>query len=470
MNLEVLKARHADTVAEMRSLVEEWSTRDEDFDDETQTRFDELETSATEDKELIDKLEERAKKVAKLRTGSESDGDFQVQRKNDPYDLSELRFGASAEDLRGRALKAIEVDEILPDDNKETATSRLRAIDRRGEFATMILFTGGKAYRTAFPKLASGNAWALTDDEKQAVLRAQAVSPDTAGGFAVPFTLDPTVVLTNDGAINPMRAIAQIRTTTTEDWNGVTSAGATANWRAEAAEATDDSIALAQPNIPVHKMDIFIPYSIEIDMDWAQMESEMRGVMVDAKDRLEATAHFTGTGTGQPTGVVVALTGTASEINPDTAETFAIGDVYKTRRLVPPRFRSTRDMPSWVANLGTYDQIRQFDTGGGGGFWTDMTDGTPDRLLGHRTYESSAMQDAADINPAATAQNRILIAGDFKQYYIVDRIGMRIENIPHLFGANQRPTGQRGFYGYLRTGGDVLVDNAFRMLNVVTAA
>ena len=52
----------------------------------------------------------------------------------------------------------------------------------------------------------------------------------------MPFTLDPTVLLTNDGTANPYRAIARTVTTTTDSWNGVTSAGVTAAFAAEAAE------------------------------------------------------------------------------------------------------------------------------------------------------------------------------------------------------------------------------------------
>ena len=47
---------------------------------------------------------------------------------------------------------------------------------------------------------------------------------------------------------------------------------------------------------------------------------------------------------------------------------------------------------------------------------------------------------------------------------IVDRIGLSVELIPHLFGANQRPTGQRGLYAYWRISSKVVDANAFRAL------
>jgi predicted phage gp36 major capsid-like protein len=54
--------------------------------------------------------------------------------------------------------------------------------------------------------------------------------------------------------------------------------------------------------------------------------------------------------------------------------------------------------------------------------------------------------------------------GDFSNFVIVDRWPSSLEIIPHLFGANRRPTGQRGAFLYARTGSDSANDNAFRML------
>jgi predicted phage gp36 major capsid-like protein len=53
---------------------------------------------------------------------------------------------------------------------------------------------------------------------------------------------------------------------------------------------------------------------------------------------------------------------------------------------------------------------------------------------------------------------------------IADRIGTTVEFIPQLFGANRRPTGQRGVFMWFRTGSDSVADNAFRVLNVATTA
>lgn len=67
-----------------------------------------------------------------------------------------------------------------------------------------------------------------------------------------------------------------------------------------------------------------------------------------------------------------------------------------------------------------------------------------------------------------TTGSKVLILADWKaRYRIVDRIGMSIELVPHLFAlANNRPSGQRGLYAFFRVGGGVQVANAARYLEV----
>jgi predicted phage gp36 major capsid-like protein len=59
----------------------------------------------------------------------------------------------------------------------------------------------------------------------------------------------------------------------------------------------------------------------------------------------------------------------------------------------------------------------------------------------------------------------VLLSGDFSQYAIVDRLGATVEHLPLLVGANRRPTGERGWFLYWRTGADVLIPDAFRITN-----
>jgi HK97 family phage major capsid protein len=66
----------------------------------------------------------------------------------------------------------------------------------------------------------------------------------------------------------------------------------------------------------------------------------------------------------------------------------------------------------------------------------------------------------------ASAADYISIYGDIaKAYTIADRVGTTIEFVPHLFGANARPTGQRGWFMYRRVGGNLVNASAARLLN-----
>ena len=64
----------------------------------------------------------------------------------------------------------------------------------------------------------------------------------------------------------------------------------------------------------------------------------------------------------------------------------------------------------------------------------------------------------------------MLLYGAFENFVVVDRLGSTLELVPHLFGSNRRPTGQRGALLWFRTGSDVVIPNAFRLLSIPTTA
>lgn len=79
------------------------------------------------------------------------------------------------------------------------------------------------------------------------------------------------------------------------------------------------------------------------------------------------------------------------------------------------------------------------------------------------------MDAHSDIDVGATADNHILLFGDFQQYVIAERVGLALEFIPHLFAtANNLPSGTRGWFAHWRVGGGVTHIDAFRVLNVAT--
>lgn len=381
-----------------------------------------------------------------------------------PWDTSEMRIGygdSVASELRSRAKDAIERMDFADDKVREAAT---RFIERDGDddtpIAKLALATTSPEYGRAFIKLVKsrGNAAVLSGDEAAAYQRAASLT-DTAGGFLVPFQLDPSVILTANGSFNQVRQISRVVTATGDVWNGVSSAGVTGSWDGEAVEVSDDAPTLAQPSIPVHKLQVFVPLSHEVQMDAPGLASEIASMIAFEKDVKESTAFVTGSGTGQPTGIITALTGGSSVVASAATDTLAVGDVYGLDSALPARYAFNG---SWLAHRAIYNRLRQLDTAGGNALWGQLSEGRKSELLGRPDYVAEAM----DSSITALADNLCLLFGDFQNYVIADRLGTSLSYIPHLFGANGRPTGQAGWHAWIRVGGDSVNDAAFRLLNV----
>jgi HK97 family phage major capsid protein len=390
---------------------------------------------------------------------------IESHRFRNPWDLSEMRTfsrskGEVAQELRARALSAIEKMSGAHDGIRETATSIIeRFDDSDSRISRMCLATSSPEYLRAWSKMARNQGHMVTPEEQRALERAMSLT-DSAGGYLVPFQLDPTVIITSDGSRNQIRQVARQVVATGDIWNGVSSGAVSWSWDAEGAEVSDDTTTFAQPAITIYKAAGFVPISIEALADEANVTAEVARLLAFGKDTHEAAAFATGTGSAQPFGIVTALDGSASEITSATADTFAAADVYACDNNLPARYRG---MASWLGNRAIYNRVRQFDSNGGAQMWERIGAGMPPELLGRPALESEDM----DGSITALADNNVLVFGDFSNYVIADRIGMTVEFIPHLFHTTtNRPSGQRGWYAYFRVGADSVNDGAFVLLNV----
>lgn len=471
--LEALRQRLQTLTDELRNL-----PSGEEATDETRQRAEEINAELRDAHEegaergLLDEIEqleerealaERAFAVADRGGRHISPGDDRgapnAGSRDDPFDLDSMRISPFADpeqvagQLRGRARTAVERMEDVDDEHRQRITDLLNRADEHGNLARRVLQCGSPAYERAFSSYLAGRP--LDNDES----RALSVGTDSEGGFAVPVQLDPTIILTSDGSVNPVRGLARQVTITTKEWQGVTSTGASASYAAEGAEATDDAPALARGGpVTPQRAHMFVPFSYEVEQDWGMMRQELSTVIQEAKEDLEATQFVTGDGVApNPQGVVTGLT--ASEtVSTATAGTFAAADVYSVENALPSRFRTRAQ---WIFNKTVGNDIRQFASSDGHDLWERIGAGMPPLVLGYPRNEATAMSSSS-----TTTGNNILLLGDFRYYLIVDRVGMSIELVPHVFGANQRPTGERGIYAFWRNSGDVIAPNAFRRLQV----
>jgi HK97 family phage major capsid protein len=128
--------------------------------------------------------------------------------------------------------------------------------------------------------------------------------------------------------------------------------------------------------------------------------------------------------------------------------------VYVLQGSLGARFQANA---RWVANLNVLNALRQAETANGALKFPSLQ-ANPQTLLGRPAHELSNMDSAI------AAGKNLIVYGDFNNYVITQRVGSSVELIPHLFGANRRPTGQRGVWLWACYGADSINDAAFRML------
>ena len=481
MKIEEMRAR----LGEVRDELEQLLGHDA-LDDEQEARYDELETEATELLVSIDKAEARAAKLEEVRAQAnkpaavvDGDGARQTVRVNtsssDPFDLSGLpAYGeARNREVRARAKTAIETStRFLSDDHKEHATRLLQRLGADDYAAEFILLGASEAYADGFLRALTGQtagvAPDLSPEERQALTQrrylARAMGLSDVTGVLVPSHLDPRIILTNDGSINPFRQVCRVETGTTNVYTSVTSAGTTHYWHGEGVATTDGAPTFSNPTATAYTGTVLVPISFEAYEDARGREGDIMMAIADSIDNAEASAFATGNGTTQPRGLVTALdANTNVEVANTTSNTFGLADVYNLYEQLPPRWRNART--TWFANLAIINDIRQFGTDSYNTQTVQLGARTVPAVLGHAILESSAM----DGSIAAAGVDNILVVGDPQQYLIYDRLGTSVEFVPNLFSqTNGTPTGQRAWLAHHRTGGNTVVDTAFRMLQAET--
>jgi HK97 family phage major capsid protein len=387
--------------------------------------------------------------------------DLVVRNKRDPFtDMESVRNGVTvASEVRARALDVVEMYAKRTDhwglgqDGAEQAT---RLVEKGGKafgtaVARQMLTTGSPEYLAAFESY-------LNDPGGYASRAALSLTPAN-GGYLVPFTLDPTIILTNAGSANPYRQYANVKTTATNDWNGVTSAGVSAEWTGEGVEAADATPTVGQLKITPQKADAYLFGSFEVlgDSDFA---AQLPDLLADAKDRLEETAFAVGTGTLQPYGIITRGT---SQNRAGTAATGpAAQDVYALMAALPARFRGPRSRDAWVGNLNVLNTLRNVPAFTGATTSIVNDNGPVPMLLGKPFLESTSVLGTY------TTGNKVLAFADMSQYFIVDRVGMSVVYDPVVLGSNRRPTGQGAWYAFWRVGADVSTATAVRTFATLT--
>ncbi len=455
-NIDVLRARAEEIEAEFHSINDEAGERS--LDEAEQTRWDELDTELQQVRADIAETEEQLARQARVAESRAKWGTLQVSSRTNPFDnLDAVRY-ASDDELRGRALTAVEqtayrgLPWYVSDADRQNAT---RMIEKVPGAARMAMALGSPDYMSAFRNwLSTGGAPVYTAEEAAAV-RASMSLTSANGGYALPFLLDPTLIHTGDATKNPIRRVARVVTGTQNVWHGVTVSNVTTAWKGEGSAFTDGSPTTGGVSVTAAMLTAYVTASFEIFQD-SNLQAQLPGLIAESIDFAESAAFISGSGSSAPKGVITAVSGTAGSLVTFTTRgsftAASAADTLAVLGALPVRYE---DSSTWVMNKATYRTIEQQVVGTDGVKITDMTNRNV--LLDLPVVRSSTMVSAT------TSGNILIVLGDFSQYIVYDRLGVNVEFVPNVVDGDGLPTGKRGLVAYKRVGGDVSDVNAFRL-------
>jgi HK97 family phage major capsid protein len=172
---------------------------------------------------------------------------------------------------------------------------------------------------------------------------------------------------------------------------------------------------------------------------------------------------MTGSGSACPTGIFTALTNATNNpahVTVSTVGSLGAVDMRTAWATLPERFRPRA---TWVMSPTVEGKVRAFGNG------LALSDFTVNLLADGTSVLTGRPVVVSDYAPSftgTTGAENYAVVGDFNQFLYVQRAGMQVELVQHLFDTSSgRPTGNRGWVAYARHGHDVVAPNAFRIVS-----
>ena len=277
-------------------------------------------------------------------------------------------------------------------------------------------------------------------------------TPDEDGGYLVPEDFEHDI-LTELEEENVIRSLAKVIRTQHERKIPVATGHSVAQWTAENAAYTESNPTFGQKQIDAFKLTDLCRVSTELLQDAVfNIEEYIRKEFARAFGIAEEEAFCVGTGTNQPTGIFTENGGevgiTAAGSNAITADEL-ISLVYS---LKSPYRRHAK----FLLNDSTISIIRKLKDGNGAYMWQPSVQaGEPDKLLGYEIYTSPYV-------PTVAAGALTVAFGDFKNYWIGDRMGRTVQRLNELYATN----GQIGYISTERVDGKVMMPEGIKLLKM----
>ena len=336
-----------------------------------------------------------------------------------------------------------------------------RRVSRRGEFRSAAVRGEGPPASSPddvlwkyllSPPVASPMGGAMLDlsREEQRVL---SKATSAAGGYLVGASFDDQIT-----AARRARAVigAVSRELVTADGSNLlvpsTTTHGVSTWTAENAAYTASDEVFGQVSVSAFKAATQVIVSEELaadtGLDFEAYLAEELGLRIAA---LEETAFAVGDGTGKPLGVVTSGNGVTTVTAATGSSTgFKLADVNSVWAALPDGYKPNA---TWIMSPSAFRSLAVLVDTAGGLVLPSLHAAEP-TLFGRPVFQS------ADL-PAAAANARSVVGGDFSVGYLVRRVrGVSVQRQEEIFSNN----GQIGFRAFERVDGRVVVADALRIL------
>jgi len=275
---------------------------------------------------------------------------------------------------------------------------------------------------------------------------------DANGGYLVPEEFERQIVVGLEEE-NVVRKLAKVITTSAERKIPVATSHSVAQWTAENGAYTESDPEFGQTSIDAYKLTDLVKVSIELLQDsMFDLESYIATEFSRAFGIAEETAFCVGTGSGQPTGIFTANGGEVGITAAEKTEISSDELIDLVYTLKAPYRRNAR----FLMNDKTVKEIRKLKDGNGVYIWQPgLQIGEPDKILGYEMYTSPSV-------PEMAASAYAIAFGDFRNYWIADRMGRTVQRLNELYSTN----GQIGFIATERLDGKVILAEGIKLLKM----
>lgn len=277
---------------------------------------------------------------------------------------------------------------------------------------------------------------------------------DPDGGYLVPDEFEKQLIQKLHEA-NILRSISNvIQTNSDEHKIPVVATEGTASWMEEEAAYTESNTQFSQVSLGAHKLGTLIKVSEELLNDSAfdlmgYLSEEFGRRLGDAEEK----AFLTGTGSGQPTGMLNDTTGATLGSTAKSSTDINFDDLIDLFYSLRAPYRKNA---VFIMNDDTVKAVRKLKDKNDQYIWQPSVQaGQPDRILNCPVLTSQYM-------PTLAASNKPVLFGDFNYYWIADRQGRTFKRLNELYAV----TGQVGFLGSQRIDAKVILPEAIKYLSM----